>query len=251
VELRQYWRVVVDRFPVIAATFVIALVVAAISVFILPQGSSAYSAQLGISIKPQPLAVTGDPAFSQDYYDYVASEFANDDLIAILQSDDFLKAVELRLSKGPGGTVSGSIDAKKAHRVVTITASSSTGDRALRLAQGISDLLTDPSAQTTYFGLFSNRNQMVSVVDEPRIVAQPAGRNAMLNLAARALVGLALGLALAFVVDYLDDTVRPEEASSLLGCPVLAEIPGRGVPRPSKVTYRVATASRVSEKVHS
>jgi capsular polysaccharide biosynthesis protein len=249
VELREYWRVVVDRFPVIAVTFAVALVVAAISVFILPQGSSAYSAQLGLSIKPQ--SVTQNLAYSQDYYDYVASEYANDDLIAILQSDDFFKAVQQRLSKAQTGPVDGGIDAKKAHRVVTITTTSSTADGALRLAQGVADVLTDASAQSTYFALFSNRNELVSVVDAPRIVSQPAGRNAILNLAARSLVGLALGIALAFLVEYLDDTVRPAEIGELLGCPVLAEIPGRGISRPSKGTYRVATATRASETVRS
>jgi len=245
VELRQYWRVVVDRFAVIGVTFGVALVVAAITVFILPQGSSAYAAQLGLAIRPQPLPQSTNPAYSTDYYDYVASEYANDDLIAILQSDDFLKAVQDRLAKAPGGSVAGGIDAKKAHRVVTITTTSSSADGAVRLAQGVADLLTDPSAQSTYFGLFSNRSESVSITDAPRIVAQPAGRNAALNVAARALVGLALGVALAFLVEYLDDTIRPDEARELFGCPVLAEIPGRGVPRPPKERYWVSTASRL------
>jgi hypothetical protein len=70
------------------------------------------------------------------------------------------------------------------------------------------------------------------VVDGPRIVAQPAGRNALLNVLARSLVGLALGIALVFLVEYLDDTVRANEIESLLGWPVVGEIPGRGLPAP-------------------
>jgi capsular polysaccharide biosynthesis protein len=242
VELREYWRVVVDRFPVIAVTFAVAVVVAAISVFVLPQGSSAYAAELGLAIRPKPLPPTANPMYSQDYYDYIASEYANDDLIAILQSDDFLKEVQAALAKAPGGVVTGGIDAKKAHRVVTITTTSSTGDGALRLAQGVNSVLTDPSAQSRYFDLFTNRDLVVSVVDQPRLVAQPAGRNPLLNLVARSLVGLALGVTLAFLVEYLDDTVRPSDAA-LLGSPILAEIPGPGVPRSPKGRYRVSTAS--------
>jgi capsular polysaccharide biosynthesis protein len=246
VELREYWRVVVDRLPLIGATFGIALVVAVISVYLLPQGSSAYSAELGLSIRPQSLPLSGDPAYSQDYYDYLTSEFANDDLISILESDNFLKAVQDRASTPSASPIVGAIDGKKAHRVITITTTSSTADGALRLAQGVASLLTDPSAQSTYFGLFMNRNLVVSVVDVPRIVAQPAGRNALLNVAARSLVGLALGITLAFLVEYLDDTVRAEDAARLVGAPVLAEIPGPGVPHPSKERYRVSTASRTS-----
>ncbi len=240
-ELRQYWRVVVNRFNIIVLTFAVALVVAAISVFLLPQSTSAYGAAVSLAVRPQPLPETPVLNYSQDYYSYVASEYANDDLIAILQSENFLKAVQAHLQSKSGVAVVGSIDAKKAHRVVTITTSSSSADGALRLAQGIADLLTDPSAQSSYFSLFTNRIESVSLVDAPRVVSQPAGRNALLNLAARSLVGLAMGIALAFLVEYLDDSVRPEDASDLFGLPVLAEIPGPGVPRPRKVLHRVAT----------
>jgi capsular polysaccharide biosynthesis protein len=243
VELREYWRVVIDRLPIIVATFAVAVVVAALSVFVLPQGSSAYAAELGLAVRPKPLPATANPMYSQDYYDYIASEYANDDLIAIMQSDDFLKDVQAVLAKSPGGVAGGGIDAKKAHRVVTITTTSSTADGALRLAQGVDNLLTDPAAQSKYFDLFTNRDLAVSVVDQPRIVAQPAGRNALLNLVARSLVGLAMGIVLAFLVEYLDDTVRSEDAA-ILGIPVLAEIPGPGVPRAPKDRYRVSTASR-------
>lgn len=246
-ELRQYWCVVVDRFNVIAITFAVALVVAVISVFLLPQSTSAFGAAFSLAVRPQPIPETPPLNYSQDYYSYVASEYANDDLIAILQSDDFLKAVQARIQSKTGSGVDGAIDAKKAHRVITIATSSSTPDGALRLAQGIADVLTDQSAQSAYFALFTNRVETVSLIDGPRLVSQPVGRNALLNVAARSAVGLAMGIALAFLIEYLDDTIRVEDARDLFGVPVLGEIPGRALPRPRKVVRRVSTGSAMPD----
>jgi succinoglycan biosynthesis transport protein ExoP len=47
-----------------------------------------------------------------------------------------------------------------------------------------------------------------------------------LNLGLRVLLGLIAGAALAFLIEYLDDSVRsPREAQDVLGLPVLGEIP--------------------------
>ncbi|HEY8884982.1 MAG TPA: hypothetical protein VIO35_06695 [Chloroflexota bacterium] len=226
-ELRQYLEIIRDRAAVVIGTFLVALVAAAASVYLVPQATSTYSAVLTIAVLPQPLPQSATLYFSDDYYSYVASEYANDDLIAVLQSDLFMQGIRARLPNAP----SGSISATKAHRVVNISVGSGTAAGATALAQAVADALLAPDAEKKYFSLLTNRNVTVSVVDGPRLGSQPAGRNALLNLAARALVGLALGIGLAFLLEYLDDSIRPNEAEALLGWPILAEVPGRGLPR--------------------
>jgi capsular polysaccharide biosynthesis protein len=226
-ELRQYLEIIRDRAGVVVGTFLVALVVAAASVYLVPQATSTYSAVLTIAVLPQPLPQNTTLYFSDDYYSYVASEYANDDLIAVLQSDQFLQGIRARLPNAPNGSIS----ATKAHRVVNISVGSGTAAGATALAQAVADALLAPDAEKKYFSLLTNRNVTVSVVDGPRLGSQPAGRNALLNLAARALVGLALGIGLAFLLEYLDDSIRPNEAEALLGWPILAEVPGRGLPR--------------------
>lgn len=230
-ELRQYWQVFVDRWPVVGGTFLVALIVAAFSVFLAPQPTSQYQAEVLISVKPVPVPASQTTYYSDDYYSYVASEYINDDLIDIVQGDNFMQAVRDDLKNAPGGAPAGGIEAKKAHRVLEITTSSSTAGGAVALAKAVGDLLTAPDAQAKYFASLTNRQQTVTIADAPRIIAQPAGKNPYFNLVARALVGLALGVGLAFLLEYLDDTVHPNEIDTLLGWPVLAEIPGRGLPR--------------------
>lgn len=57
----------------------------------------------------------------------------------------------------------------------------------------------------------------------------PSAPRPKLNAAAAAILGLALALVLAFMLEYLDDTLRsPEEVRRHLDLPVLAGIPGAG-----------------------
>lgn len=234
-ELRQYWQVLVDRAAVVIGTFLVALVVAAASVYMIPQVASPYQASLILSVQPKPEPRTGSYFTYDGYYAYLTSEYLNDDLINVVESGDFLQRVRGRLKDVPGGPPDGSIEGKKAHRVINLTISSPTAAGALALAKSVEDVLTAPDAKTTVFdALSAQADPTVSVVNQPQIVAGPAGRSALLNLAARALVGLALGVGLAFLFEYLDDSVRPGDVLGLVGLPVIGEIPGRGLPTPRK-----------------
>jgi capsular polysaccharide biosynthesis protein len=235
VELRQYWQVVVDRVAVVIGTFLVALVVAAASVYMIPQVSAPYQAALILSVQPRPEPKTGNYYSYDGYYSYLTSEYLNDDLIDTVESSAFLQRVRDRLKNFPGGPPSGSIEGKKAHRVLHLTISSPTSDGALALANAVEAILTAPDARTTIFdALSAQQNPMVSVINPPQIVSGPAGRSAILNLAARSLVGLVVGIGLAFLLEYVDDTVKPTDIQDLVSLPVIGEIPGRGLPTPRK-----------------
>jgi len=235
VELRQYWQIVVDRAAVVIGTFLVALVVAAASVYMIPEVASPYEASLILSVQPRPEQRTGSYYTYDGYYSYLTSEYLNDDLINVVESSDFLQRARDGVKNFPGGSPSGSILGVKAHRVVSLTISSPTAAGALALAKSVEDILTGPSADTNVFDALSTQAQpTVGVVNQPQIVAGPAGRSAVLNLVARALVGLVLGIGLAFLLEYLDDSVRPADLPALIDLPVVGEIPGRGLPTPRK-----------------
>ncbi|HVC33351.1 MAG TPA: hypothetical protein VNL16_07565 [Chloroflexota bacterium] len=234
-ELRQYWQVVVDRAAIVIGVFLVALVVAAASVYLIPQVAAPYQASLILSVQPQPEPKTGNYYAYDGYYSYLTSEYLNDDLINVVETNDFLQRVRGQVKDFPGGAPSGSITGEKAHRVLHLTISSPTAAGALALARTVEAILTGPDANTTVFDALSRQaNPTVSVISQPQIVSGPAGRSAILNLAARALVGLALGIGLAFLLDYLDDSVRSGEIQKLTGLTVVGEIPGRSIPAPRK-----------------
>ena len=66
----------------------------------------------------------------------------------------------------------------------------------------------------------------VSIVDEAVAPANPVKPNKMLNILIALLVGLMAAVGLAFLLEYLDNTIKTsEEAENILGIPVLGLIP--------------------------
>jgi capsular polysaccharide biosynthesis protein len=65
----------------------------------------------------------------------------------------------------------------------------------------------------------------VSIVNDP-VTRRPAPLALVAEIGLRTLVGLVVGVGLAFLVEYVDQTVRTsQEAEDVLGLPVLGEIP--------------------------
>ncbi|HLG52098.1 MAG TPA: hypothetical protein VKY56_10765 [Chloroflexota bacterium] len=234
-ELRQYWQILTDHAAVVIGTFLVGIIAAAASVFLIPQVATPYTATFSIAVEPRPEPRTGSYYTYDSYYAYVASEYFNDDLIKVLESDHFLQAVRSRLASFPGGPPTGTITGEKAHRIIEVTVTSATAEGARALARAVVEEITAPDAKRKYFDAISAaQDPTVTVIDQPRIVSGPAGRNAILNIGARSLVGLILGAGLAFLLAYLDDTVQPGDVPRLVGLPVIGEIPGRGLPTPRK-----------------
>lgn len=217
-ELRQYWQIVWDRRLLVLSVTLVALVAAIVSVAALPQPLPSYQATVQLGVRPTNFP---EPSYSRygEYYLFLSSEFLNDDIINLVESPGFLQALQVR---SPG---SGSIKGKKAHRLITFTVSSDRGEDALNLAKAIPELLTQPQYQEA----FTDQNPKVTVIDPPRLTVQPGVRRGALDVGVRTLLGFVFGLALTFLVHYLDDSVHDRgEVERLTGLPVLGEIPTPG-----------------------
>lgn len=72
--------------------------------------------------------------------------------------------------------------------------------------------------------------RIISRADPPNYPTKP---NKNLNLAISVIVGLFVGIVVAFLIEYLDTSVKTmADAESLLGLPVLSVIPNKGGPMP-------------------
>ena len=83
--------------------------------------------------------------------------------------------------------------------------------------------------QTTYSQMLEALNQgtlnSLSVVEPASLPHTPISPNIKLNVIVAAFIGLVLALGGAFLLEYLDDSIRsPEEAEKLLGFPVLTVV---------------------------
>lgn len=78
----------------------------------------------------------------------------------------------------------------------------------------------------TQLPVLVNRVENVSVIDPAVPVSQQVSPRPLLNIAVALVIGLILGVLLAFVVDYSDDKIRtPDDIKQAFGLRVLAAIP--------------------------
>jgi len=122
VELRSYWRVLRRRRWVVLGVTLLALIAAVVSVAALPQPLPTYQATVVIAVRPTNIPPPANNPYG-DYYHYIASEYLNDDIMAIVESGSFKRVVSARYADRPEGPPDASIKGKKAHRVVTFTVS--------------------------------------------------------------------------------------------------------------------------------
>ncbi|MCL4534496.1 MAG: Wzz/FepE/Etk N-terminal domain-containing protein [Bacteroidetes bacterium] len=220
-ELRQYWGVVQRRLWVVIALTLIALIA---SVAMRPERDPTYKVTIKLAVKPTAEARSQNYYGYDGYYAYVVSEYLNDDIAEVVKSNDFMTELRNRLKDRPGGPPGGYIEARKAHRVLTLTVTAPSERDGKDIAATAAKMLQED--QQKYLGGISDQNPSITIVDEPVVAVGPAPARDAVDIALRTALGLIAGLMLAFLLEYLDTSLRtPGEVSELLKLPVLGELP--------------------------
>jgi capsular polysaccharide biosynthesis protein len=229
--LRHYWAIVWRyRLVVLALPFLVGLVASALFFAQPPSYTAKVRAQVVLA---PPQATAPDDFFRYDtYYSYLATEYVTDDLTDMLNGNAFAIAVAATL-RGPEFNVNladhevfGTYEAQREHRVLEIEVT--TGDPARSLAIARAVLLTLQRDPLQYF----SRGERVPAQEAAIIPVElplhaPSNRvNRALNVVLQTALAGCAGLALAFLLAYLNDRVRDAEgAEKALGLPVLGQIP--------------------------
>ena len=227
-ELRAYWAIIMRRWWLPVG---LALLVAVLALVVQrpwqPRPVS-YNASMRFNVGVQPERIPGVYTYDR-YYTMLTSEYLVDDLGEIVRSQAFAGAVSQRLaSQGitvPAGAIGASTQPGKLHRILTVNISWPDENQLRSIANAVVETLTGSSAD--FFGQFSADEADIRLIDPP--VVGIAGRPAseQLDIPLRVLLALAAGLGLAFLLDYLDRSVRDRSDLEKLGLPILAEIPRR------------------------
>jgi capsular polysaccharide biosynthesis protein len=225
-ELRAYWKII-RRYlwlPLGLALAVLALTLAMQRPW-QPRPPS-YVASMRFNVGVTPERIPGVYTYDR-YYTMLTSEYLVDDLGEIVRSQAFTDAVSRRLAgQGvtvPPGAISASTQPGKLHRILTVNISGGDPAALAQMAEAVAATLTEESAE--FFAQFSADEADIRQIDAP--VVSAAGRPAreQLDLPLRILLALAAGIGLAFLLDYLDDTVRERAELERLGLNVLGEVP--------------------------
>jgi capsular polysaccharide biosynthesis protein len=224
-ELKDYFRVVWRYWWLIAALVV---VVGVGSWIFRAQPASQYQASVRFTI-----GVNAPPATEVSGYDpiltsYQASEYIRDDFVEIIKSDAFADDVNATLAKMgvsdikvSKGNISAAIE--KQRRLMSLTITWHNAAQAQKIADAAVTNLSENNAK--YFAQLGAAGASVAVIDKPVAYLVGASLREQLDIPIRVLLALLAGIALAFILDYLDTSVRDARDAEKLGLRVVGEIP--------------------------
>ncbi len=225
-ELRSYWRIVRHRMWVVIG---LVLVVAVVSLFFREATPPVYQAGLRFIVGVPPEPVRGDYYTYDRYYAWLASEYLADDFSEVVKSGAFAADVTDHLRAAgldaqiPAGAIQGATVAEKQHRILSLRITWGNPIELEQIAQAAATTLQEDGAK--YFGQLGEEQALIHLIDPPAITPVPPSLRQRLDLPIRLLLALIAGLFLAFLIDYLDDSVRDVQELEESGFVVLGAIP--------------------------
>ena len=223
-ELRQYWRIVQRRLWIVA---VLLLLVLAVSLAFGPARVPTYQATMRFMMGLEPEEKSGDYYAYDKYYTWLAAEYLIDDAAELVRSSSFAAAVSKHLAgRGisvPAGVLGGSTQAGQLHRVLTVSVSWGNENQLADIAEAVMAVLPDEIAR--HLSQVGTSGVTASLIDPPATVLVGPSLREKLDVPLRLALAVVAGVAIAFLLDYLDDTVRTRQELDEAGVAVLAEIP--------------------------
>ena len=222
-ELKAYLQALRRRWPIMLA---LPLLVGLLAAFQDVSRDATYATHAKLRVISEQLG--GDFTDYPADDNFIASEYAIDDLVEAVRGNVFSGTVAERVRASGidigGDEVQSAISAEREHRVLTITVRSSDPRRAEAIAREATAELE--AGAFDYIGLPSaDSDSVVRVIDQPGD-AGPDNSRARLLLLLQVIAAAGAGVLLAFMVDYLDDTLHDgDSAAATLGLPHLASVP--------------------------
>lgn len=219
--IRRYWYIVV----------IVPVLVLAGVLYQASRAKTTYSSKVELSIvrngdQPQSSAVYG---LYNDYYNYLTSEYTLDDMVGLVQGNVFAHDVSAELAKTDGISMSTkdvqmALGSSRLNRILTIQAKADSKARAESIAAAAGKVL---EAEGVGFFGFKDPSQQAMIKTIQTATSATASTNRQrIILALQVIIGIIAGILIAFLIDYIDDTLRsPEMVSSSLRLPVIAAIP--------------------------
>ena len=222
-ELREYWRIVCRRLWLIVGPVLVVLAASLITRSPAPVRFQATS-RFTVSLQPEP--TTGEYYAYDHYYTWLASEYLVDDLAEVVGGAAFAAEVEAALrAQGtpPSHPLAGAFSAFTKHRTLTLQIVWGNAEELSRIAGAAQQVLAERSG--SFFGQLGESRVDIRAIDLPLITPLGPGLREQLDLPLRLLLALVAGVALAFLLHYLDDAVHDRTEVEDLGIAVLAELP--------------------------
>lgn len=224
-ELKDYVRILFRFGWLIVA---LPVVVGVASFVMRPPSAPAYSASVRFTIGVNALAPEKATGYDPILTAYQASEYIRDDFVEIIQSDVFADDVNAVLAKTGANEIKirkGNISAaiEKQRRLMSMSVTWGDAAQAQKIADAAVKNLSENNSK--YFAQLGSAGATLMVIDKPVVAAIGKSLREQLDIPIRVLIALLAGIALAFIFDYLDTSVRDARDAEQLGLRVVGEIP--------------------------
>jgi capsular polysaccharide biosynthesis protein len=223
-ELRDYWTVIRRRWWVpIALVVIVAFAWVARNQPWVPRPPSyGISLSFSVGIRPQD-AVDSE----ENYYVALASEYLIDDLSEVVRGSEFAAAVSDRLADQglsiPAGAIVGIAQTGDLHRILHISLNWGDPEQLAAIADAIVVTLQEDVGR--FMPRLFAQNGAAYLVNRGNVT--PLGKSVAqkLDLPIRLLLALVVGIAICFLLHYLDTRVRESVDLEEMGLAVLGQIP--------------------------
>lgn len=218
-ELRLYWQIVWKRVWIVVA---LVGIVAVVTVATYRPPATTYAATLRFNVGLLPVPPDGADYTYNPLDIWMASEYLMDDLASAVRGGAFAAAVEQRLG-ADSPHLTGAFSAATDHRVLTVSITWGDDAQLADIANAAVTVLEESSG--ALIGPLGDARPILRLIDPPVIF--PVGRSLRQKLDIPLRLGLAVlaGVALTFLLDYLDTGLRDRAEVEALGLAVLGEIP--------------------------
>lgn len=222
-EIAKLWKVLLRRWPLAVIPFVLVL---ALGLATYQRPAPVYNVGINYTAGHPPALDSGSDYEDDRYYPWLTSEYIVNGLADWVKSSSFAMAVSQELAQQgleiPAGAIRGAIASDNVRSVLLV--SMTYGDREQLVAMINAATLVLQTRNREAFP-FLGENAVVVPLDEPFVNQVPLGLRAALELPLRLLLAVGAGVGLAFLVDYMDPTVRSRDELEKMGLQVLGEIP--------------------------
>jgi capsular polysaccharide biosynthesis protein len=225
-ELKQYAAIVWKRAWVPVA---LVALVGVVSLLMAQSPPPTYSSgmRFTVGVRPQEIA---DQYNYDSYYAWLSSEYLVDDMTGLVTSQMFADDVNRHLQEMgsavqiPPGSIGGVTIGGKQHRILSLTVTWGNPAELADITQAVVAAMEQDSIH--YLAQLGTPGALIQVIDAPSPPGEnPRSLSQRLDLPVRLLLALVVGVALTFLLDYLDDSVRGKRELEAMGIAVLAEIP--------------------------
>ncbi len=218
-ELIRYWKIVSRRWWLTVGLLV---VVATISALTYKRPPTMYVASFRFNVGLYPMPRSNAQYIDNPLETWQASEYFMDDLAAAVRNVEYARRVAARLGE-PGVNLAGVIGASTEHRMLTVSISWPDPDQLARIADAAVSVLQEDAGDLV--GPLGTAQPVLPLIAPPQIAPVARGLKDKLDIPIRLGLAVIVGVAGAFLLDYLDTTIRDRAEAEALGLQVLAEIP--------------------------